>query len=293
MTALDPAAPLVRAARKRPAAIQFLARHPTVAIGLAILAALALVALFAPFVATHDPLAINPIRRLKPPSADNWFGTDHLGRDIYTRVVYGTRISLFVGMAVALFSTLIGAAIGLVSGFVRAIDGIVMRIMDGLMAVPGILIAIALMALTRSSVETVVVAIVIPEVPRVVRLVRSVVLSLREQPFVEAATAMGTSLPKTLWKHILPNAVAPLVVQATYVCASAIIAEAILSFLGAGTPPEVPSWGNILAEGRAFVMIAVWILVFPGVMLTLTVLAVNLLGDGLRDSLDPRMRRRL
>jgi peptide/nickel transport system permease protein len=254
---------------------------------------LAAIAVLAPYLWTVDPMRMNPVFRLRAPSARNWFGTDHLGRDIYSRVIYGSRVSLQVGIAVALVATTIGTLIGLVAGFVRWVDAIVMRIMDGLMAVPGILLAIALMALTKASLETVVIAIVIPEVPRIVRLVRSVVLSLREQPFVEAAEAIGTRFHRLLVRHILPNAVAPLVVQATYICASAMILEAILSFLGAGTPPSIPSWGNIMAEGRQYVSVAFWLLGFPGLFLTLTVLAVNLLGDGFRDMLDPRMRRRL
>jgi len=268
-------------------------RNPTITIGLAIMAALVAVAVFAPYLGTVDPMKINPIQRLREPSAKHWFGTDHLGRDLYSRVLYGSRVSLQVGIAVALVATTIGTVIGLVAGFVRWVDAIVMRIMDGLMAVPGILLAIALMALTKASLQTVVIAIVLPEVPRIVRLVRSVVLSLREQPFVEAAEAIGTRFHRLLLRHILPNAVAPLIVQATYICASAMILEAILSFLGAGTPPSIPSWGNIMAEGRQFVSRAFWILGFPGLFLTLTVLAVNLLGDGFRDMLDPRMRRRL
>lgn len=268
-------------------------RNPTITIGMAIMLALVAVAVFAPYLGTVDPMKINPIQRLREPSAKNWFGTDHLGRDLYSRVLYGSRVSLQVGIAVALVATTIGTLIGLVAGFVRWVDAIVMRIMDGLMAVPGILLAIALMALTKASLQTVVIAIVLPEVPRIVRLVRSVVLSLREQPFVEAAEAIGTRFHRLLLRHILPNAVAPLIVQATYICASAMILEAILSFLGAGTPPSIPSWGNIMAEGRQFVSRAFWILGFPGLFLTLTVLAVNLLGDGFRDMLDPRMRRRL
>ncbi|MBL8703239.1 MAG: ABC transporter permease [Rhodospirillales bacterium] len=268
-------------------------RNPTITIGMAIMLALVAVAVFAPYLGTVDPMKINPIQRLREPSAKNWFGTDHLGRDLYSRVLYGSRVSLQVGIAVAVVATTIGTLIGLVAGFVRWVDAIVMRIMDGLMAVPGILLAIALMALTKASLQTVVIAIVLPEVPRIVRLVRSVVLSLREQPFVEAAEAIGTRFHRLLLRHILPNAVAPLIVQATYICASAMILEAILSFLGAGTPPSIPSWGNIMAEGRQFVSRAFWILGFPGLFLTLTVLAVNLLGDGFRDMLDPRMRRRL
>lgn len=272
--------------------LEFARRNPTVVIGTSILSLMAAVAVFAPWLAT-DPLFINPIDRLKPPSKEFWFGTDHLGRDVYARTVFGTRISLTVGLAVATFSTAIGLAIGLVAGYIRIVDAIVMRIMDGLMAIPGILFAIALMALFGSSVQNVIIAITVPEVPRVVRLVRAVVLTIREQPFVEAAVASGTRLPRILVRHILPNIFAPLMVQATYVCASAVIVEALLSFLGAGTPPEVPSWGNMMADGRVYFQIKPWIILFPGICLALMVLTVNVLGDGLRDTLDPRIARRM
>jgi peptide/nickel transport system permease protein len=272
--------------------LEFARRNPTVVIGTSILTLMAAVAVFAPWLAT-DPLYLNPINRLKPPSQEFWFGTDHLGRDVYARTVFGTRISLTVGLAVAIFSTAIGMAIGLVAGYIRIVDAIVMRIMDGLMAIPGILFAIALMALFGSSVQNVILAITVPEVPRVVRLVRAVVLTIREQPFVEAAVASGTRLPRILVRHILPNIFAPLMVQATYVCASAVIVEALLSFLGAGTPPEVPSWGNMMADGRVFFQIKPWIILFPGICLALMVLTVNVLGDGLRDTLDPRIARRM
>ncbi|MFQ5954238.1 MAG: ABC transporter permease [Kiloniellales bacterium] len=267
-------------------------RHPTVVGGLTLLTVMVIVALGAPYVSS-DPLALNPINRLKPPSQQSWFGTDMFGREIYSRTLHGSRISLTVGLSVAVLSTVIGLFIGLVSGYIRVVDAIVMRIMDGLMAIPAILLAIALMALFGSSIENVIVAISIPEVPRTARLVRSVVLTIREQPYVEAAISVGTSFPKILGRHILPNTIAPLVVQATYVCASAVILEAILSFLGAGTPPEIPSWGNIMAEGRSFFEIAPWIIFFPGIFLAVMVLAVNVLGDGLRDTLDPRIARQM
>jgi peptide/nickel transport system permease protein len=252
-----------------------------------------LVALLAPLLGTVDPLSVSPVKRLKPPSAQYWFGTDMLGRDVYSRVIYGTRVSLTVGLAVALASTVIGLAIGLVTGFVRWLDAIVMRVMDGLMSIPSVLLAIALIALTKASLTNVIAAIAIAEIPRVVRLVRSLVLQLREQPYVEAAVASGTQVPMILLRHILPNTVAPLLVQATYICASAMITEAILSFIGAGTPPNIPSWGNIMAESRSLIQIAGTLLLFPGLFLSLTVLSVNLLGDGMRDALDPRLARRL
>jgi peptide/nickel transport system permease protein len=251
------------------------------------------IAILAPWLGTVDPQAVAPIKRLRPPSADFWFGTDMLGRDVYSRVVYGARVSLVVGLAVAMFSTFLGTAIGLVTGYIRWLDAVVMRVMDGLMSIPSVLLAIALMALTRASVGNVIVAITLAELPRVVRLVRSLVLTLREQPYVEAAIAAGTTLPRILVRHILPNIVAPLLVQATYVCGSAMITEAILSFIGAGTPPNIPSWGNIMAEGRSLIQIAAYLIIFPGICLSLTVLAVNLLGDGMRDALDPRLARRL
>ena len=268
-------------------------RHPTAMIGGVVLLVMIAIAILAPWLGTVDPEAVSPIRRLKAPSAEFWFGSDMLGRDVYSRVLYGTRVSLSIGIAVALFSTLVGLAVGMVTGFVRWLDAIVMRIMDGLMSIPPVLLAIALMALTRASVQNVIIAITLAEVPRVVRLVRSLVLTLREEPYVEAAVAAGTTLPRILVRHILPNTMAPLLVQATYVCASAMITEAILSFIGAGTPPNIPSWGNIMAEARSLFQIAGYLILFPGVFLSLTVLAVNLLGDGMRDALDPRLARRM
>jgi peptide/nickel transport system permease protein len=268
-------------------------RHPAIAIGGALMLAMLFIAIFAPYLGTLDPTAIAPVRRTREPSAAFWFGTDMLGRDIYSRVLYGTRVSLTVGFAVATLASLAGLAIGLVSGFIRWADGIIMRVMDGLMSIPPILLAVALMALTRGSVGNVITAITIAEIPRVSRLVRSVVLSLREQPYVDAAVAAGTRTPMIILRHILPNTLAPMTVQATYVCASAMIIEAILSFIGAGTPPTIPSWGNIMAEGRALWQVKPYIVFFPAVFLSVTVLAVNLLGDGLRDALDPRMAKRI
>jgi peptide/nickel transport system permease protein len=273
--------------------VGFLWRHPAIAIGGALVATMLLIALLAPWLGTVDPTTVAPARRIREPSAAFWFGTDMLGRDIYSRVLYGARVSLGVGFFVALLASLAGLAIGLVSGFLRWADGFVMRVMDGVMSIPPILLAIALMALTRGSVGNVITAITIAEIPRVSRLVRSVVLSLREQPYVDAAVAAGTRTITILLRHILPNTVAPMTVQATYVCASAMIVEAILSFIGAGTPPTIPSWGNIMAEGRALWQVKPYIVFFPAIFLSVTVLAVNLLGDGLRDALDPRMKKRL
>jgi len=270
-----------------------LRRHPTAIAGAVVLAAMVLIAVIAPWLGTTDPQAVSPIQRLKRPSAEFWFGTDMLGRDVYSRVIYGARVSLAVGLSVALLSALVGLAIGLVTGYLRWVDAIVMRIMDGLMSIPSVLLAIALMALTKASIENVILAITLSEVPRVVRLVRGLVLSLREQPYVEAAVAAGTTLPRILVRHILPNTVAPLLVQGTFIAASAMITEAILSFIGAGTPPNIPSWGNIMAEARSLFQIAGYLILFPGIFLSLTVLAVNLLGDGMRDALDPRLARRM
>ena len=270
-----------------------LRRNPAVIFGLALLAAVIAGALLAPLLFTVDPVALNPAVRLRAPSAALWFGSDMYGRDIYSRSIYGARVSLAVGLCVAALGVAIGLAIGLVAGYLRWVDAVVMRIMDGLMAIPGVLLAIALVALAGASLSSVVIAITVPEIPRVVRLVRSVVLGIREEPYVEAAIALGTRVPKILLRHILPNTLAPLIVHGTYVCASAIITEAILSFLGAGIPPEIPSWGNIMAEGRIYFQIAPWIIFFPGLLLALTVLAVNILGDGLRDTLDPKLARRL
>lgn len=268
-------------------------RHPTAIAGGLVLLVMVLVALLAPWLGTVDPLALAPVKRLRPLSAEHWFGTDMMGRDVYSRVIYGSRVSLTVGLAVAVLAVGIGLAIGLVTGYLRWLDAVMMRVMDGLMSIPSVLLAIALISLTKASLGNVIMAIAITEIPRVVRLVRSLVLSLREQPYVEAAIASGTGLPAILLRHILPNMVAPLLVQATYICASAMITEAILSFIGAGTPPNIPSWGNIMAEARSLIQVAGTILLFPGLFLSITVLSVNLLGDGMRDALDPRLARRL
>ena len=248
------------------------------------------VAVLAPFV-LPDPKAINPLVRLRPPGEQFWFGTDHLGRSILSRTLNGTQISLAVGGLVAVVTTIIGVAIGLIAGFLRWLDTIAMRVMDGVMAIPGVLLAIALMSLFGSSLRNVVIAISIPEIPRMARLVRSSTLTIREQPYVEATITNGTRLPRLLWRHVLPNAMAPVLVQATYVFAAAMTTEAVLSFLGAGTPPEVPSWGNMMAEGRQYLQRAPWIAAFPGLFLALLVLMANLLGDAVRDALDPRLAR--
>lgn len=271
----------------------FVRRHPLLVIGGVLLAIMALIALLAPWIAPYSPIEMSVLKRLKEPSSTHFFGTDAMGRDVFSRVLWGGRVSLIVGISVALLATTVGGLIGMVAGFSRPADAVIMRVMDGMMAIPGILLAVAMMALLRASIQTVVIAIAVPEIPRVVRLVRSLVLVIREQPYMQAAEAIGTRFPWILLRHVLPNAVTPLIVQGTFICASAVLFEAYLSFLGAGTPPEIPSWGNMMAEGRAVVQLAFNIMLFPGIFLGLTVLAINLLGDGLRDMLDPKIARRL
>lgn len=249
-------------------------------------------ALFAPYLAPHDPLAMSTAIRLKPPSELHMLGTDAFGRDLLSRCIYGARVSLIVGIGVAVISIAVGLPLGLLAGFFRILDAVLMRIMDGLMAIPGLLLAIAVVSLSGSSLWTVMIAITIPEVPRVVRLVRSVVLSAREEPYVEAAISLGTSMPKIMWRHLMPNTLAPLIVQGTYICASAILIEAILSFLGAGLGTETPSWGNIMAEGRVYFQLKPSLIFWPGLMLSLCILSINLIGDSARDVLDPRLKQR-
>ena len=284
-----------------------LIRHPGVLFGGLVLLLMLATALLAPLLGTTNPAAIDPTHRNQPPGSawsvteasggevvrTAWMGTDSLGRDLYSRVIYGARVSLIIGATVAGLSIAVGLAIGLAAGYLRWLDALVMRVMDGLMAIPAILLAIALVSLWGGGLLTVILAITIPEIPRVVRLVRSIVLSIREEPYVEAAIAVGTRVPLILVRHVLPNTVAPLIVQGTYVCASAILTEAILSFLGAGIPPEIPTWGNIMAEGRVLFQVYPHNILFPGIFLALSVLAVNVLGDGLRDTLDPRMAKRI
>ena len=282
-------------------------RNPSVILGGAILLIMLVIAILAPFLGTVDPTRIDPAARNKKPGTEITFkledgktlkrtvlmGTDSLGRDVYSRVIYGTRVSLVIGVAVAIAALAIGVVIGLISGYVRWLDGIIMRIMDGLMAIPGILLAIALVSIWRAGLITVIFAIVVPDVPRVVRLVRSIVLTVREEPYVEGAISVGTPTWTLMFRHILPNTVAPLIVQGTFIAAAAILAEAILSFLGIGIPPEIPSWGNIMAEGRTLFRVFPHNILYPGIFLALTVLAVNIMGDGLRDTLDPKMSKKV
>jgi len=299
--------PVLPASAGKPAAFRKLLRNPSVVFGVAVIAIVLLMGLFAPLLGTIDPTAISPMARNKVPGTEismrtdtgerikmiSKFGTDSLGRDVYSRVVYGARVSLLVGVTVALISVAAGLFIGVLAGFFRILDAVIMRIMDGLMAIPAILLAIAMVSLFRSSVLTVIIAITVPQIPGVVRLVRSIVLSVREEPYVEAAVTLGTSTPKLLWRHVLPNTIAPMIVQGTFICASAILIEAILSFLGIGVPPEIPTWGNIMAEGRQVFSLFPHNIIYPGVCLAFTILAVNVLGDGLRDTLDPKMAKRV
>jgi peptide/nickel transport system permease protein len=281
-------------------------KNGAVRFGVIVLSVLVLLALLAPVLGTTDPAWLDAVNMSqKPGETVDWtgpdnqtakrtllMGTDSFGRDIYSRVLYGTRISLMVGVVVAVFALTFGTLLGLLAGYFRRVDAILMRVMDGLMAIPAILLAIALIAVLGAKLSTVIIAIAIPEIPRVTRLVRSLVLTIREEPYIEAAISVGTPTWKILLKHVLPNSIAPMVVQGTYVCASAILIEAILSFLGLGLPSEIPTWGNIMAEARVVFSSAPYNMVFPGIFLTLAVLAVNVLGDGLRDTLDPKFNKR-
>ncbi|RWO44192.1 ABC transporter permease [Mesorhizobium sp.] len=266
-------------------------RHPLVLVGGGLLALLVILALAAPLYA-GNPVSMDPFKRLQPTSAAMWFGSDNLGRDVFARTIFGARISLLVGLLSAATAAVVGLLIGVIAGYSRSFDNVIMRVMDGLMSIPTILLAIALISLTGPGIGILIVAIAIPETPAVARLVRSVVLGVRERPYVEAALCGGARLPKVLWRHILPSTVPALMVQGATVCASAILTEAGLSFLGVGVPPEIPSWGNMIASSRLYLAIAPLTIFAPGICLAVTVLAVNLLGDGLRDMFDPRSKRR-
>lgn len=265
---------------------------PVVLVASVILVVIVLSAIFAPWIVPHDPVRLTPSERLNPPSSTYWLGTDAFGRDLFSRIITGGRISLVVGVGAAIAAVFAGLVLGLLAGYIRWLDAVLMRMVDGLMAIPNILLAIAIVSLWGASLWTVLFAITIPEVPRVVRLVRSVVLSAREEPYVEAAIAAGSSTLLIMRRHLLPNTVAPLIIQGTYICASAILTEAILSFLGAGINPETPSWGNIMAEGRIYFQINPGIVLWPGLVVSVAILSINLLGDAVRDALDPRMAKR-
>ena len=271
---------------------QIVFSSPLVTISTLVLIIIILSALLAPWVVPHDPVRLTPSVRLKPPSDLYWLGTDAFGRDLFSRIITGGRISLVVGVAAAIFAVVLGLLLGLMAGYIRWVDAVLMRMVDGLMAIPSILLAIAIVSLWGASLWTVLFAITIPEVPRVVRLVRSIVLSAREEPYVEAAIAAGSPTTLIMRRHLLPNTIAPLIIQGTYICASAILTEAILSFLGAGINPETPSWGNIMAEGRIYFQINPGIVLWPGLVVSVAILSINLLGDAVRDALDPRMAKR-
>lgn len=264
---------------------------PVEKIAVGIIVAAVLISIFSPMLITNYS-DIDPIARMKPPSADHLFGTDHLGRDVFARSMVGTKNSLIIGFSVAILTTLIGGTLGLIAGFMKIGDRVIMRLMDGFMAIPNVLLAIALVALMGSSLTTIIIAITVPEMPRMARIVRSVVVSVKEMPFIDAARTMATPTWKVILRHLLPNTIGAVSVQATATFGSAIITEAILSFLGAGTPPDIPSWGGIIAESRVFFQISPWAIAFPGLMLSLLVLSVNILGDRLREALDPRVARK-
>lgn len=274
-------------------------------LGAIVLALVLASALAASWITPVDPLALQPSARNLPPGAtvvsrnDDGekisrvapLGTDPLGRDLLARVLHGARLSLLIGLAVAALTTVAGLAIGLAAGTARMLDAVLMRVMDGLMSIPPVLLAIALVSLSGATLATVIGAIVLPEIPRMARLVRSVATTVRREPYVEAAITLGTTTPRIVWRHVLPGTLGPVIVQATYVAASAILVEAILGFLGVGLPLETPTWGNILAEGRRVFQSHPHVIAFPALMLSLTVLAVHLLGDGLRERFDPRTAR--
>lgn len=287
-----------RPAAEKPLSLRLLSQLSPASTGIApfiatiLLLAVILLTVFSPWIATHDPLAMDPLKRLQSASGEHLLGTDAYGRDLFSRMILGGRISLVIGIAAAATALILGVLIGLIAGYFRTADALIMRAMDALMAMPSILIAIALVALNGPSIGSVIMAITVPEVPRVVRLVRSVVLTVREEPYVEAALALGSSTPKILFQHLLPNTMAPMIVQGTYIIASAILTEALLSFLGAGISTEIPTWGNIMAEGRQYFRLNPGIILWPGVLLTICVLSINLIGDAARDGLDPRMKKR-
>lgn len=267
-------------------------KNPIMVAGIVLMVAMVIIGLIAPLITSRGPTEIDAFQRLLGPSSDNWFGTDSIGRDVYSRTMYGARVSLGVGFAVAVSTMLAGVVIGLVAGYYRRADMIVMRIMDAMLAIPFLLLAIALMAILGASIKNVIISLLIVMTPSTARVVRSSVLSLREEVYVDAARAIGAPDWRVIFRHILPGTIAPLIIQGTYTMAIAILVEASLSFLGAGSPPTTPSWGVIMADGRAFVRVAIWMIMFPGIFLFITILGINLAGDGLRDILDPKLQRR-
>lgn len=268
-------------------------RRRVVLIAALILAAIVLLAIFAPLISPYSPTGMRVAQRLRPPSGVNWFGTDEFGRDIATRIIYGGRASLGIGLAVVAVSMLAGTTLGLVAGYFRSTDGPIMRVVDAMMSLPDILLAIFLVAVLGASAGNVVLALAIVYTPRVTRVVRGSTLVVRELPFVEAARTLGVSTWRILTRHILLNVASPILVQATFIFAYAVLAEAGLSFLGAGVPPEIPTWGTMIAAGQQYADRSVWVVLFPGLAIVLSALSLQLLGDGLRDMLDPKLRKAL
>jgi peptide/nickel transport system permease protein len=291
MSAVAAAPPLAALPKKRSFLRVFRRSRLGVAGGV-LTAAVVLTALAAPWIATHDPLSLNPAVRLHAPSAAHWLGTDDFGRDVFSRVVYGSRLSLLVGSLVVVFTTALGILGGITAGYFRVMDNVVMRVVDALLAIPPALLAIALMAVLGPRVSNVVIALTITYVPQLTRVVRSQVLVLRDAIFAEAAKSAGASEGRIAFFHVLPNSLSAVLIQSTVTFADAVLTEAGLSYLGVGEPPGVPSWGNILSDGRNYMIQAPWMTVFPGLAIVVCVLGLNLLGDGLRDVLDPRLRER-
>jgi peptide/nickel transport system permease protein len=285
----NPTLPLAATGAPHRMLLRYALANPLIAIAAILLALIVAAAVLAPWLSPHDPYALDPLLRLKKASEAHPLGTDAYGRDLLSRVIYGARISLAIGAGAALLSVALGLLMGLLAGYVRSVDTVLMRIVDGLMAIPNVLLAISIVALVGANLWTVLIAITIPEVPRVVRLVRAVVLAAREEPYVEAARTLGTSTSRILWRHLMPNTIAPLIVQGSYVCASAILTESILSFLGAGINPATPTWGNIMADGRSFFRLMPELIFWPGLCVSVTILSINLIGDAVRDVLDPRL----
>ena len=278
------------APRRRFMLLRRLAAHRSFQIGAILILLLALAAIFAPVLSGIDPSSMKVRFRFKPPSAAFPFGTDNFGRDIFTRVLYGARVSLWIGLAVAAMSGLCGAIIGILAAQFRSLDSILMRFMDALMSFPAILLALGITAALGPRMESVIIALTVAYVPAGVRIVRASALVVRELDYVEAARIAGASHFRIMFRHILPNSVGPLLVHVTFVFAYSILAEAALSFLGVGVQPPTPSWGNIIAEGRDYATQAWWVMLFPGLGISLAALGLNLLGDGLRDILDPRLK---
>jgi peptide/nickel transport system permease protein len=282
----------IPAIRPRPRSWATLRKHKGILAGGIVLTILVIAAVFAPLIVTNDPRRISAYTHLRAPNQYYFFGTDSQGRDVFSRVIYGARLSLFVGFFTSVVTIVLGTLIGMVASFYRRVDAVIMRIIDGMMAFPGIILAIGIMAVRGPSIANIIVALSVVGTPRVVRLVRSVVLGLRDTPFVESAIAIGNPDVRIMWRHILPNILAPLIVQASITFADAILAEATLSFLGAGAPPEIPSWGSMLSDSKNLLQQAPWTMLFPGAALALAIFGLNILGDGLRDLLDPRLRER-